>query len=384
MVSHANAVLESRQYDPIGNAIGTTSTSQTSYGFTGEMTFGGLLHLRARDYNPALGVFTAQDFLENTNRYTYASSNPVNRVDRNGLQDTPIYCYPEIGDDGILVWICPEDSDGFPPVEIIGPPGEVVWPIQIGIKPQQRERRRQIDCRKKENRRLDECKEYWDDQEPPKNCACPTNRHPGSRHPFASAYDMRCNLNCYNGSIPYVGYLGLAWFHGVRMEMLAGNGVVPGVFLYPGQNLRGLDDPLLLGMNVGYDSDIVALSQRTSRGGTIGVRQTNANHTRATRMATLVEEITHAANYHGFFGDCTQMSARDNERIAKTAKVAWIAISGIELMHFFNPETLFDDIAGAIGRYSEDQRAFLPCPNEAIGTFVSFTCIEESVRRVLI
>ena len=46
-----------------------------------------LLYLRARYYNPALGVFTALDPIENPNRYQYVSANPINRVDPSGQFD---------------------------------------------------------------------------------------------------------------------------------------------------------------------------------------------------------------------------------------------------------------------------------------------------------
>jgi len=46
-----------------------------------------LLYLRARYYNPALGVFTALDPVGNGNRYQYVSANPANRSDPAGLQD---------------------------------------------------------------------------------------------------------------------------------------------------------------------------------------------------------------------------------------------------------------------------------------------------------
>ncbi|HVU10244.1 MAG TPA: RHS repeat-associated core domain-containing protein, partial [Phototrophicaceae bacterium] len=62
--------LESRLYEPYGVPFGTSGTSQTSYGFTGEMTdANNLLYLRARYYAPSLGVFTAQDYVESVNRY---------------------------------------------------------------------------------------------------------------------------------------------------------------------------------------------------------------------------------------------------------------------------------------------------------------------------
>jgi RHS repeat-associated protein len=92
VVDNSVGVLESRNYDPIGNPFGTTGTSQTDYGFTGEQTdTNAQVYLRARYYNPALGVFTALDPFEGVqddpmslNGYSYAHDNPTNITDPNG------------------------------------------------------------------------------------------------------------------------------------------------------------------------------------------------------------------------------------------------------------------------------------------------------------
>jgi RHS repeat-associated protein len=65
VTDNAGAVLWATQYEPYGTGFGTVGTAQTNYGFTGEYGLpGGLLHLRARNYHPALGVFTALDPFE--------------------------------------------------------------------------------------------------------------------------------------------------------------------------------------------------------------------------------------------------------------------------------------------------------------------------------
>ena len=80
-------VLESRLYEPYGTPFGTTGTSQTVYGFTGEQTdVNELVYLRARYYAPSLGVFTGLDPLETSNRYAYVDGHPINRVDPSGHQ----------------------------------------------------------------------------------------------------------------------------------------------------------------------------------------------------------------------------------------------------------------------------------------------------------
>jgi RHS repeat-associated protein len=58
----ANAVLETRAYDPYGQPLSSTGTPQTPFGFTGELAdANGLLYLRARHYAPRLGAFPSLD-----------------------------------------------------------------------------------------------------------------------------------------------------------------------------------------------------------------------------------------------------------------------------------------------------------------------------------
>jgi RHS repeat-associated protein len=92
VVDNSVGVLESRNYDPYGTGFDATGSSQTAYGFTGEpMDDNGLLYLRARYYNPAVGVFTALDPFEgiscmpmSINGYSYIEGNVLNRVDPSG------------------------------------------------------------------------------------------------------------------------------------------------------------------------------------------------------------------------------------------------------------------------------------------------------------
>ena len=80
---------ETRFYDPYGTPTQTSGTSQTVFGFTGEETdTNGLLNLRARYYNPAIGQFMSLDPLEggvgqpmSLNRYSYVQGNPINWTD---------------------------------------------------------------------------------------------------------------------------------------------------------------------------------------------------------------------------------------------------------------------------------------------------------------
>jgi hypothetical protein len=55
-----NAVLAMQNYAPYGDPFGATGTFGSDFGFTGEQTDGnGQVYLRARYYNPDMGVFTA-------------------------------------------------------------------------------------------------------------------------------------------------------------------------------------------------------------------------------------------------------------------------------------------------------------------------------------
>ncbi len=77
-------------YDPYGNYIGTAPTNGY-FGFTGEQTdSNGQVYLRARYYNPSIGIFSSLDPFEVGNRYAYVNGNPVNFTDPSGFQgDSP-------------------------------------------------------------------------------------------------------------------------------------------------------------------------------------------------------------------------------------------------------------------------------------------------------
>lgn len=86
-------ILRSSHYSPFGEPFGVTGAAETPFGFTGEMIDpNNLVYLRARYYDPALGVFPTPDPLEGTintpmslNRYSYAQGNPINRTDPSGM-----------------------------------------------------------------------------------------------------------------------------------------------------------------------------------------------------------------------------------------------------------------------------------------------------------
>ncbi len=81
---NANSVA-TMQYESYGEIWDSTGT-QPNFKFTGEQTdSNGLLYLRARHFNPTLGIFPNLDPLEFPNRYSYTNANPTNNIDPFGL-----------------------------------------------------------------------------------------------------------------------------------------------------------------------------------------------------------------------------------------------------------------------------------------------------------
>ena len=81
------------QYDPFGNSA---PTSLTNFGYTGEQKdASGLEFLRARYYDPNLGIFISKDpESKNMNGYNYANNNPVMASDPSGRD--PGECMPYV------------------------------------------------------------------------------------------------------------------------------------------------------------------------------------------------------------------------------------------------------------------------------------------------
>jgi RHS repeat-associated protein len=106
-------------YSPFGSLLAQTGAGGTVYGFTGEQydSAASLFYLRARYYNSDLRVFMSADPVfpgsrnpQGFNWYSYASNNPINKVDPAGL------C-AEYGDDwcwniyDLIMHYCPECRD---------------------------------------------------------------------------------------------------------------------------------------------------------------------------------------------------------------------------------------------------------------------------------
>jgi RHS repeat-associated protein len=93
VVDNALSVLWTGNPAPYGEYFSETGTRQSPYLFTGEYTdpITGLVHLRARDYHPALGVFASLDPFEgiadrpmSLNGYMYVEGDVPNLTDSSG------------------------------------------------------------------------------------------------------------------------------------------------------------------------------------------------------------------------------------------------------------------------------------------------------------
>jgi len=97
-----NNVEAITSYNPYGNLLTQTGSSDTTYGYTGEQTdSNGLLYLRARYYNPTQRTFQSRDPWagdpmrpQSMNGWSYVEGNSVNRVDPTGMIPTlfPDHC----------------------------------------------------------------------------------------------------------------------------------------------------------------------------------------------------------------------------------------------------------------------------------------------------
>ena len=80
-------------YDAFGQLLSSPTASTNPFGFAGERLDAatGLIDLRTRAYDPALGRFLAEDpsgFADGPNLFIYVSDEPINNVDPTGLSDT--------------------------------------------------------------------------------------------------------------------------------------------------------------------------------------------------------------------------------------------------------------------------------------------------------
>jgi RHS repeat-associated protein len=88
----SGATIKQVDYDSFGNVISDTNTSMTTpFGFAGGLhdRDTGLVRFGFRDYDPAIGRWTAKDPIDfaggDVNLFQYVSADPVNFVDPQGL-----------------------------------------------------------------------------------------------------------------------------------------------------------------------------------------------------------------------------------------------------------------------------------------------------------
>jgi len=60
----ASEVVLAREYSQYGEVTSHSSAGESLFAFTGELQAGGLVHLRAREYDPVMGRFIIRDSWE--------------------------------------------------------------------------------------------------------------------------------------------------------------------------------------------------------------------------------------------------------------------------------------------------------------------------------
>ena len=94
MTDASGAVTLAKAYDPYGQAVQSSGTGSSRYGFTGEQydESTGMVYLRARYYAPSVGRFLSRDSWGGDannplsfNRWAYTEGNPINLIDPSGF-----------------------------------------------------------------------------------------------------------------------------------------------------------------------------------------------------------------------------------------------------------------------------------------------------------
>ena len=92
------AIAQRMDFDEWGNVTLDTAPGFQPFGFAGGLLDSqtGLTRFGARDYDPRVGRWTAKEplgFAGSLNFYSYASNDPMNRIDRTGLVDEGAHAY---------------------------------------------------------------------------------------------------------------------------------------------------------------------------------------------------------------------------------------------------------------------------------------------------
>jgi len=81
------AITDRFSYDAFGRTRAREGLNRNPYQFTGQQVDAetGLVYLRARYYDPALGRFLSRDPVLTEHPYAYVGNNPANLVDPSGM-----------------------------------------------------------------------------------------------------------------------------------------------------------------------------------------------------------------------------------------------------------------------------------------------------------
>jgi RHS repeat-associated protein len=358
----ALAVVQSASYAPYGAA--DTPLTVTPFAFTGEMRDNnGLQYHRARYYAPGLGIFPSLDPLETNNRYSYVIGNPVNFLDPSGLTA----CSQPTGSplDGLLCamqecssnpQLCASTALLFQWLPLALPltlGGSTYLPPYPGLPAPQYDNyddfmdylsgalaiaaaeiaatAERVDVRERARRRNDclrQCvtSSLAESYEPFRGAPGSNSFLPPSRANRTREYDLVCNLKCYNGIFEeniYGGFLLPAGTDFLIHDQERLDGTA-------GEFLPWRYDVIRVGLagNAQLFSDVQGgfsegLKLR-SIGGMMIVWNSGGLRTRASAMATFVEEMWHAVHYQTL---CGKITRRQTEIAAKAGMLAWIAVN---------------------------------------------------------
>jgi RHS repeat-associated protein len=99
IVDPTSQLLLAQSFEPFGNVLERSGVGSSIFGYTGEQTDPtGLIFLRARYYDPAVGRFISPDSIVpdplrsmGWNRYAYVENNPIRYTDPSGHQGGPLW-----------------------------------------------------------------------------------------------------------------------------------------------------------------------------------------------------------------------------------------------------------------------------------------------------
>ncbi|MEM9954984.1 MAG: RHS repeat-associated core domain-containing protein [Chloroflexota bacterium] len=354
VVDDMAAVQTSMSFDPYGNPMASYGAG---FGFTGEQTdANGSVFLRARYYEPGLGTFSALDPLEGKtctpmtlNGYSWVEGNPVMNTDPAGL----LSCEAAAGACGTAILVPFDGFFGDIPacgilIGCLGIVGALAALAALTTS--------QVDVNISTSTSITTTAGE-----------CPTDYHPGTYFPFLNESDILCNLRKHGG--------GRNPFGTATYEMLRYNNKAPVI----NPNFPMFD------ANARYapPDPIWPDGQYYEPGGIIYVSPpsiTVPRGTRADRLASLVEEIQHAAQFFGFDnGRGCNTRLIEGEIAAKGVKLLWMTLSNIEPASFTHTaEAEFQDSLGTYVRnlYGGDEST--PLFRNALG---NATCVTELTSR---